>query len=112
MSNELRSLTGDVVSITIEERKSRIEKAQRLLTEQSIGALLLDAGTSLFYFTGISWWPSERPMVAIIPASGEPRYVCPGFEESPLRESITIGKDVYPWQEDENPYQQISEPFQ
>ena len=45
VSNELRSLTKDVVPITVEERKSRIEKAQRLLAEQNIGALLLDAGT-------------------------------------------------------------------
>jgi len=36
VSNELRSLTGDVFPITVEERKSRIEKAQRLLAEQNI----------------------------------------------------------------------------
>ena len=103
----LASMTKDVVPITVEERQARIEKAQRLLTEQKIEALLLDSGTSLKYFTGISWWPSERPMVAIIPAKGETRYVCPGFEESRLRELIKIGKAVNAWQEDESPYAQI-----
>lgn len=106
-SVDLKSMTGDVAPITLEERKARIEKAQRLLGEQKVAALILDSGTSLRYFTGISWWPSERPMVAIIPSNGEPRYVCPGFEESRLRELITIGKDVYPWQEDESPYHQM-----
>lgn len=105
--DDLRSMTDDVKPISLEERKTRIDKAQRLLTEQKLEALLLDAGTSLEYFTGISWWPSERLMVAIIPAKGEVRYVCPGFEEARLRELISIGKDVYPWQEDESPYKQV-----
>jgi Xaa-Pro dipeptidase len=107
-TDDLRSMTGDVVPITEKEREARIEKAQRLLTEQKIEALILDAGTSLEYFTGISWWPSERTMVAIIPAKGDTRYVCPGFEEPRLRELIKIGKDVYAWQEDESPYKQIA----
>jgi Xaa-Pro dipeptidase len=106
--DDLQSMINDVVPITLQEREGRVEKAQRLLTEQKIEALILDAGTSMEYFTGISWWPSERPMVAIIPAKGTVSYVCPGFEESRLRELIKIGKDVYAWQEDESPYHQIA----
>lgn len=106
--DELQSMTGDVVPITLQEREARIEKAQRLLTENKIEALILDSGTSLQYFTGISWWPSERTMVAIIPAKGDVKYICPGFEENRLRELIKIGKDVYAWQEDESPYKQIA----
>jgi len=106
--DELQSMTGDVVPITLQEQESRIEKAQRLLTENKIEALILDSGTSLQYFTGISWWPSERTMVAIIPAKGDVKYICPGFEENRLRELIKIGKDVYAWQEDESPYKQIA----
>ncbi len=104
----LQSIINDVSPITIEEREARITKAQRLMKEQKIEALILDAGTSMKYFTGIGWWPSERTMVAIIPAKGESKYVCPGFEESRFRELIKIGKDVYAWQEDENPYKLIT----
>jgi Xaa-Pro aminopeptidase len=104
----LLSMTGDVLPITTTEREARIEKAQRLLTEAKIEALVLDAGTSMEYFTGIRWWPSERPMVAIIPAASEVRYVCPGFEEGRLRELIEIGDKAYIWQEDESPYKQIA----
>ena len=107
-ADKLQSMMEAVVPISVEERKTRIEKAQRLLSEQKIEALVLDSGTSLGYFTGISWWPSERPMVAVIPAKGEVRYVCPGFEEDRFRELIKIGKDVYAWQEDESPYKQIA----
>ena len=104
-------MTNDVVPISVKERESRIAKAQQLMAEQKIEALVLDTGTSLEYFTGISWWPSERTMVAIIPANGEVRYVCPGFEESRFRELIKIGKEVYAWQEDESPYKQIAIAF-
>ena len=104
----LQSITNDVVPIDLQEREARIEKAQRLLTEQKMQALILDAGTSMEYFTGIGWWQSERTMVAIIPAKGDVKYVCPGFEESRLRELIKIGKSVYAWQEDESPYKQIA----
>ncbi len=104
----LQSMTGDIVPITTDERKARIEKAQKLMAEQKMQALILDAGSSMEYFTGISWGPSERTMVAIIPAVGEVKYICPGFEEERLRELILIGKEVMAWQEDESPYRLIA----
>src|SRR4051794_8400821 len=69
--NQLTPLTGDIVPITLEERLTRIQKAQKLMAENKIEALILDTGTSMQYFTGVGWWPSERTMVAIIPAKGE-----------------------------------------
>ena len=105
---DLQSMTDDVVPISIEERKARVAKVQRLMVEQKIEALVLDAGTSMDYFTGISWGQSERPMVVVIPAKSDPSYICPGFEESRLRERITIGKNVNAWQEDESPYKIIA----
>ncbi len=104
-NSTLPSMTADVVPISVAEREARITKAQRLLTENKIDALVVEAGTSLFYFTGVSWWPSERTMLAIIPAKGAVRYVGPAFEEARLREQLTIGNQVYVWQEDESPFQ-------
>jgi Xaa-Pro dipeptidase len=109
--DKLKSMTGDITPISVQEREARIEKAQRLMSENKIGALLLDAGTSLKYFTGISWWPSERTMVAIIPAKGEVIYVSPGFEADRLRQLIKIGNEVRTWEEHESPYLQIANVF-
>ena len=78
-ADELQSMTSDIAPITLQEREARVEKAQRLLSEKKIEALILDAGTSLQYFTGISWWPSERTMVAIIPAKGDVKICLSGF---------------------------------
>jgi Xaa-Pro dipeptidase len=107
----LRSLTEDILPISVTERNERIAKAQRLLLQNKMQALVLESGTALEYFTGISWWPSERTMVSVIPANGEIKYVCPAFEEPRFRELISIGKKVYTWQEDENPYLQILQTF-
>src|SRR5215469_14636588 len=88
----LSPIAGDVTPITVEERQARIAKAQRLMTDNKIGAIVLDSGTSMVYFTGMSWGASERPMVAVIPAQGDVQYVSPAFEAERLRELITIGK--------------------
>jgi Xaa-Pro dipeptidase len=104
-------ITNEIVPISVAERESRIEKAQRLLVDNKMAALILDCGTSLSYFTGIKWWPSERTMVAIIPAHGTLRYVCPAFEHDRLQEQIIIGKEIYTWQEDESPYRKVAIAF-
>ena len=78
------------------------------LWQKKIEAVVIDSGTTLMYFTGVSWWPSERTFVAIIPAKGDIKYVCPAFEEDRFRELLKIGKDVYVWQEDESPYKLIA----
>lgn len=108
LTGSLKPMTGDVAPISKSEREARIAKAQRLLTQNKMDALLLEAGIGLYYFTGIRWGASERTMVAIIPAKGEVKYICPAFEEARLREKITIGKQVYAWQEDESPYRLIA----
>jgi Xaa-Pro dipeptidase len=108
----MASRTHDIVPISLDERKERVARAQRFMIQNKMEALILEGGTAMEYFTGISWWISERTMVAVVPASGEIIYVCPGFEEPRLQEQITIGKKVYAWQEDENPYKQIAHVLQ
>ena len=102
-------MTAGISRITLEDRQARVEKARRLMVENKIDAIVLDSGTSLGYFTGVSWWASERTFVAIIPARGEVAYVCPKFEEDRARELITIGADVRAWEEHESPYERIAQ---
>jgi Xaa-Pro dipeptidase len=103
----LQEMTADAQPITVEERKQRVAKAQRLMVENNIQALILDSGTSLVYYTNIRWGASERTMVAIIPAKGEVKYVCPAFEADRFRELLTIGSHVKTWEEHESPYKLI-----
>jgi len=105
----LRPMTAGIVPISAADRRGRIDKARRLMAEQHIDAILLEGGSSLFYFTGVRWGLSERPFVAVIPANGELAWVSPGFEEARARELIEIGgRDLRTWQEDESPYRLVA----
>jgi len=104
-------MTDGIAPITDAERIARLEKARRLMVENNIGAICLEGGSSLFYFTGVRWGLSERPFVAVIPAKGELAWVCPTFEEARARELIRFGKDVRTWQEDDSPYCLIAQIF-
>ena len=88
--------------ITEDERRGRILKAQRLMTDLGLGAIVLETGTSMSYFVDVRWGLSERPFLVVIPAKGEVAYVAPGFEEQRAREVIKFSKDVRVWQEDED----------
>lgn len=103
----LSSLTTNAKPITVSERKSRIAKAQALMQERGIGALILEAGSSLVYFTGIRWWRSERFTGAVLLADGGFAIITPFFEEPSIRESLTFGDDVRTWHEDQSPFQLV-----
>src|SRR5688500_6914072 len=104
----LKPMTADVRPITRDERAARVQKAQRLMSENKISAIYLEGGSSMFYFTGVRWGLSERPFVAVIPAKGAIAWVCPGFEEARARELVAKDAEVRVWQEDESPYRQIA----
>ena len=105
---ELSDITGDAVPIGVDERLARVAKAQRLMREHDIDALLLEAGSALIYFTGVRWWRSERFTGAIIPAEGDIAFVTPYFEEPSVRESLTFGDDVRTWHEHESPFDLVA----
>lgn len=110
----LTSMRDQVKPITNDQRRARIEKARRLMAEEKIGALVLTPGTSLVYFTNIRWSGGERLFACVIPAKGEPFFVCPAFEEDRAREQIARGPfgtgkaDVRTWEEDQSPYELLA----
>ena len=104
----LKPLTAGVTPITDAERQGRIEKARSLMAANKIDALILEGGSSMFYFTSTRWGLSERTFVVVIPAKGDLAYVCPGFEEQRAREVMKFSNDVRVWQEDESPYKVIA----
>ena len=97
-------MTADVKPITADERAARIEKAQQLMAHNKIGAIYLEGGSSMFYFTGVRWGLSERPFVCVIPAKGEAGVGVPRLRRG-TRARAGGGKtaEVRVWQEDESP---------
>ena len=99
----MTSMREGIQPITRDERHERIAKAQRLMREQAVDALYLDASTSLFYFTGLRIGSSERLHGAVIPATGELGYVCPAFEEEKMRAMLVLDGAIHTWEEHEDP---------
>ena len=95
--------------ISIDERLDRITRAQRLMVEQGMDALFLEATTSLFYFTGLDLWASERLHGAVIPARGDLVYISPAFEEEKTRAMLLFGEEIRTWEEHEDPAQLVAE---
>ncbi|GAC13205.1 M24 family metallopeptidase [Aliiglaciecola lipolytica] len=109
ISTTMPTVNMDVEPISVIERKRRIENAQRYMEEHDIDAIVLDAGASMDYFTGIQWWRSERLTGVVIPRSGDIAVVCPFFEEPSIRESLKLGDDVRVWQEHESPFELVKQ---
>ncbi len=108
----LSSMTQTAKPITISERKARIEKAQRLMRQRGMGALIIEAGSSLVYFTGIKWRRSERFTGAVITADGGFTVITPFFEEPTIRERMNFGDDVRTWHEHASPFKLITDYLQ
>jgi Xaa-Pro aminopeptidase len=96
--------TTETTQATYRERLVRLQAAMK---EFGLRAVVLEPGPAMLYLTGVRWGKSERTFAVVLPASGEPVWVLPGFEEMRARELIRPGDEIRVWQEDESPYERI-----
>ncbi|MBB3763635.1 M24 family metallopeptidase [Sphingomicrobium lutaoense] len=105
-------LAGDIPippPITTAERLDRLDRARERMAKNGIGAILVEAGASLDYYTGVRWWRSERLTGAIIPVEGDPVIVTPFFEKPSVEESLAIPARVLTWHEHVEPLSLVAE---
>jgi len=105
----LKSRRDEAHPIPNEERLARVERAQRLMRQNQLGAIALGGGTSMFYFSGVRWGVSERLFLMVLPAQGEPFFVAPAFEKDRAQELIGDGPfgpstRMFTWEENVSPY--------
>ncbi|HSB76686.1 MAG TPA: Xaa-Pro peptidase family protein [Terriglobales bacterium] len=109
----LKSMKAQARPITNEERQARLARARELMAANQIDAIMLTAGTSLDYFTGIRWWGGERLFALILPVKGTAFFVCPYFETDRSHEQIAksplADAQVRYWNEDESPYDLLAQ---
>ncbi len=102
-ASALRPMTGGIQPIAKAEYLARIDQARALMAKHHLGALLIEPGASLVYFTGVHWWRSERLTAAVLPRDGEIAIVTPHFEEPSVRESLEVPAEVRVWNEHDDP---------
>ena len=95
---DLKPMTAGIEPIGAEERRGRVEKARRLMRENRIGALVLEGGSSTFYYTG------TRTAYLVIPARGGLVWVVSEADAGRDR----LGGDVRTFQPGEEPYQKLA----
>ena len=95
--------------ITSEERLARLARARTLMRRHGIGAVLVESGPSLDYYTGVQWWRSERLTAVVIPAAGDPIIVTPFFERPSIAEMLKVPAEIRTWNEDENPLKLVAD---
>jgi Xaa-Pro dipeptidase len=91
------------------ELDDRIERARRLMHDHGADALLVGAGDTLRYFTGVGWQATERLVALVLPKHGHPVMICPAFEQGSLKASLSIEARVLLWQEHEDPLTLVRE---
>lgn len=105
----LSNIAGDAVPISVNERLARVARAQELMKQHGLSAVLIEPGSSMLYFAGIRWGRSERLTAVIIPVEGDIAVVTPYFEEPTVRERMSFGDDVRTWHEHESPFARVAE---
>lgn len=96
-------------AISSAEYQQRIEKARALMRVTGVDALLVSAGTSLRYFTGVPWWASERLVALLVTAAGDPLFLCPTFEEGSLDAVLKVPALKRLWEEHEDPHALVAQ---
>ena len=80
------------------EFEIRLERAQELLYENKLDALLISNPSNLRYFSGIDthfWESPTRPWFLVVPLSGRAIAVIPEIGEKLFQKSFV--KDIYTW---------------
>ncbi|MBS1248630.1 MAG: putative dipeptidase PepE [Chloroflexi bacterium] len=82
------------------EFESRLDRAQRLMAQQDIDALLLTTEPEFRYFSGFLtqfWQSPTRPWFLVIPARGKPVAVIPEIGADYLRTTWIAEEDIRTW---------------
>jgi Xaa-Pro dipeptidase len=104
----LRPMKAGVQPIAEEERHTRMEKARRLMRENKLGAIVLEGGSSLFYFTGSRGLGDGRTCAWVLPVSGEPVWFIAQADELHAQ-GLPMRADVRMWKPNDDPYKTVAQ---
>lgn len=107
--NSLANMATEIEPIQSQEFQNRIDKAVQLMREQAISHMYVNAGTNLAYFTGASWYASERLVGAVLTDKGELHFILPHFELDTFKALPKIRGQYHTWEEHQSPFALVAE---
>eukprot|EP00007_Cunea_sp_BSH-02190019_P003431 CAMPEP_0174247668 /NCGR_PEP_ID=MMETSP0417-20130205/42691_1 /TAXON_ID=242541 /ORGANISM="Mayorella sp, Strain BSH-02190019" /LENGTH=581 /DNA_ID=CAMNT_0015327529 /DNA_START=29 /DNA_END=1774 /DNA_ORIENTATION=+ len=91
------------------ELAERRELLSARLSALNQTALWLESGAAMFYYTGVQWKRSERPLLWIQAHNGSAWFVCPRFELRRALLAVQGQAPVLTWDEHLSPYPIVAE---
>ena len=96
-----------------QEYKERIERLQNHLKEMQVDAMLVSSQDALFYLSGASYMPLERPFFIVVNQNGAVDIVVPELEKEHMSKVQGFGEIKsyfeYPSKEGDNWYDKLCE---
>ncbi len=83
---------------TTAEYKTRFKKLQQSVKKAKLKAFIVSSEENIYYLTGVSYKPLERPFFIIIRPDADPVLVVPLMEEEHLKEAPNV-TEVYSYRE-------------
>lgn len=88
------------------EHEANREAARARMRALDIAAVIAEPGASLEWLGGPRWHRSERPLLVLLPREGEPKLLCPAFEQRTVAER-TAGLPLVLWREHDDPFAKL-----
>jgi len=87
-----------IITLPSVEYHARLAKVREALHQARLDAFCVTSSTSILYLTGFRHSPTERPVVLVVSADGEPGILVPQLEEEHLPHRVPWLKtvQVYP----------------
>ena len=80
-----------------EEFRERLTTLQGLVAESSLDVFVVTAEESIYYLTGVSYKPLERPFFIIVRPRMSPVLLVPALEEDHLRSAPNVDRIEHYW---------------
>ncbi len=83
--------------IGAQEYLERMKKLQARVGENDLQAFLVTAQDSIYYLTGVTYVPLERPFFILVKLDSEPSMLVPSLDRDHLRSAPNVGEVYQYW---------------
>ena len=80
------------------EYQKRLKRLQQCVEKSGLDAFIVATDTNIIYLTGMDFHSIERPLLMVVPASGEPSLVVPRMEQEQLSAAATVDNLLVYWE--------------
>ncbi len=85
------------MTITAQEYQSRMECLQHKVAEHGLNAFLVSSEESIYYLTGVSYRPFERPFFIVVRPEADVKLLVPTLEKDHLQEAPNVSEVESYW---------------